>query len=336
MSKRMPSQRGQTTIVSATWEVEAGYEPAEDEALDALLVPGRPVAPAGSMVRAVVDIRRSMLVRDASEPDDLLSDEPFALTPSAQLGAAVTEPDDLPPDEEDPSFGDLFRIQDEPMAIDSLDPSRDAWSLMEAEDDSETTGSHKWDELRGGLGALAGDPESNLDDPVRMYLREIGRVPLLSAFEEVALAKRIERGKLEQQRPPRERNEMILCDAEAAARKLAESNLRLVVSVAKKYIGRGMSLLDLIQEGNIGLIRAVQKYDYTKGFKFSTYATWWIRQAIARAIADQARTIRIPVHMVETINRLIRTSRQLLQELGHEPTADEIGERMQLSGDPRA
>ncbi len=155
----------------------------------------------------------------------------------------------------------------------------------------------------------------SIDDPVRMYLREIGRVPLLSAAQEVQLAQRMGEGDDE------------------ARRHLTEANLRLVVSVAKKYIGRGMSLLDLIQEGNIGLIRAVEKFDYHKGFKFSTYATWWIRQAITRAIADQARTIRIPVHMVETINRLIRTSRRLVQELGRDPTSDEIAKEMGLPPD---
>ncbi|HEY8495948.1 MAG TPA: RNA polymerase sigma factor RpoD, partial [Limnochordales bacterium] len=154
-----------------------------------------------------------------------------------------------------------------------------------------------------------------LDDPVRMYLKEIGRVPLLSAEEEVELAKRIEQGD------------------EEAKRRLAEANLRLVVSIAKRYVGRGMLFLDLIQEGNLGLLKAVEKFDYRKGFKFSTYATWWIRQAITRAIADQARTIRIPVHMVETINKLIRVSRQLLQELGREPTPAEIAERMGLPED---
>jgi len=156
-------------------------------------------------------------------------------------------------------------------------------------------------------------PDSiGLDDPVRMYLREIGRVPLLSAEEEVALAERIEQGD------------------EEAKRLLTEANLRLVVSIAKRYVGRGMLFLDLIQEGNLGLIKAVEKFDHRKGFKFSTYATWWIRQAITRAIADQARTIRIPVHMVETINKLIRVSRQLLQELGREPTPEEIAAEMDM------
>jgi RNA polymerase primary sigma factor len=216
------------------------------------------------------------------------------------------------------------------MVIDPLDAPKSMWGQVATEDDAESNGNHTWDELREGLTAIAADLDSNLDDPVRMYLREIGRVPLLSAKEEISLAKRMERGKLERNNPPRERNYAILCDAEEATRKLTEANLRLVVSVAKKYIGRGMSLLDLIQEGNIGLIRAVEKFDYTKGFKFSTYATWWIRQAITRAIADQARTIRIPVHMVETINRLIRTSRRLLQELGREPTAEEIGAAMEI------
>lgn len=154
-----------------------------------------------------------------------------------------------------------------------------------------------------------------IDDPVRMYLKEIGRVPLLSPDEEVDLAKRMSDG-----------------DQEAKNR-MTESNLRLVVSIAKRYVGRGMQFLDLIQEGNLGLIKAVDKFDYTKGYKFSTYATWWIRQAITRAIADQARTIRIPVHMVETINKVIRVSRQLLQELGHDPTAEEIAEEMNLPVD---
>src|SRR6266581_3696080 len=173
------------------------------------------------------------------------------------------------------------------------------------------------------------DLKSSLDDPVRMYLREIGRVPLLSAEEEVRLAQRMERGKAE--RLKANPNRRYVDDGDEAQRRLTEANLRLVVSVAKKYIGRGMSLLDLIQEGNIGLIRAVEKFDYTKGYKFSTYATWWIRQAITRAIADQARTIRIPVHMVETINRLIRISRRLLQDLGREPTSEEIAEQMEIS-----
>jgi RNA polymerase primary sigma factor len=164
-----------------------------------------------------------------------------------------------------------------------------------------------------------------------MYLREIGRVPLLTAEEEVKLAQRMERGKAEQLKPNPSRR--IIEDGEEAQRRLTEANLRLVVSVAKKYIGRGMSLLDLIQEGNIGLIRAVEKFDYTKGYKFSTYATWWIRQAITRAIAYQARTIRIPVHMVETINRLIRISRRLLQDLGREPTSEEIAEQMEISAE---
>ena len=153
------------------------------------------------------------------------------------------------------------------------------------------------------------------DDPVRMYLKEIGKVPLLTAEEEQDLAKRMTEGD------------------EEARKKLTEANLRLVVSIAKRYVGRGMLFLDLIQEGNLGLIRAVEKFDYTKGYKFSTYATWWIRQAITRAIADQARTIRIPVHMVETINKVIRVSRQLLQELGHDPTAEEIAEEMNLPVD---
>ena len=155
----------------------------------------------------------------------------------------------------------------------------------------------------------------SIEDPVRMYLKEIGKVPLLTAEEEIELAKRMELGDQE------------------AKKRLAEANLRLVVSIAKRYVGRGMLFLDLIQEGNLGLIKAVEQFDYRKGYKFSTYATWWIRQAITRAIADQARTIRIPVHMVETINKLIRVSRQLLQELGREPTPEEIAEEMNMPVD---
>lgn len=163
------------------------------------------------------------------------------------------------------------------------------------------------------LNDLSVPPGVKINDPVRMYLKEIGRVDLLSAEEEISLAERIEEGD------------------EEAKRRLAEANLRLVVSIAKRYVGRGMLFLDLIQEGNMGLIKAVEKFDFRKGFKFSTYATWWIRQAITRAIADQARTIRIPVHMVETINKLIRVQRQLLQDLGREPSPEEIGEDMDLT-----
>jgi len=179
------------------------------------------------------------------------------------------------------------------------------------------------------------------NDPVRMYLREIGRVALLTAQEEVDLALRIEHGleaeaKLETMGDKLSDEEAADLrwtrrDGQKAKRHLVEANLRLVVSIAKRYVGRGMQFLDLIQEGNLGLIRAVEKFDHTKGFKFSTYATWWIRQAITRAIADQARTIRIPVHMVETINKLVRIQRQLLQDLGREPTADEIAEQMELT-----
>ncbi len=171
------------------------------------------------------------------------------------------------------------------------------------------------DSLQRELDVLSSLDSDGVSDPVRMYLKEIGRIPLLTREEEIRLAQRAEAGDLK------------------AKEKLTASNLRLVVSIAKKYIGRGMTFLDLIQEGNKGLIRAVEKYDWTKGFKFSTYATWWIRQAITRAIADQARTIRIPVHMVETINKLMRTSRKLMQDLGREPTPEEIGEAMEMDPD---
>jgi len=179
-------------------------------------------------------------------------------------------------------------------------------------------------------------------DPVRMYLKEIGKVPLLTGPQEVTLAKRIEAGVLATERletetslddEQREGLRAVATDGELAKRQLTEANLRLVVSIAKRYVGRGMALLDLVQEGNLGLIRAVEKFDYTKGFKFSTYATWWIRQAITRAIADQARTIRIPVHMVETMNKVLRVQRQMLQELGREPTVEEVAEKVELTPD---
>ncbi len=181
---------------------------------------------------------------------------------------------------------------------------------VDAPDDEDL---EKENEEEFDLNDLSVPPGVKINDPVRMYLKEIGRVNLLSADEEIELAKRIEEGD------------------EEAKRRLAEANLRLVVSIAKRYVGRGMQFLDLIQEGNMGLIKAVEKFDFQKGFKFSTYATWWIRQAITRAIADQARTIRIPVHMVETINKLIRVQRSLLQDLGREPTPEEIAEEMDIT-----
>jgi RNA polymerase primary sigma factor len=184
-------------------------------------------------------------------------------------------------------------------------------------EDDESIEAAKPDKKSSGVLSKALDltVKSPTNDPVRMYLKEIGKVRLLTAYEEVNLARKIEAGDLE------------------AKRMLVEANLRLVVSIAKKYVGRGMLFLDLIQEGNLGLIRAVEKFDYKKGYKFSTYATWWIRQAITRAIADQARTIRIPVHMVETINKLIRVQRQLLQKLGREPTPEEIARKMKFSAE---
>jgi RNA polymerase primary sigma factor len=182
--------------------------------------------------------------------------------------------------------------------------------------------------------------EGGVSDPVRMYLKEIGKVPLLTGAQEVSLAQRIEQGLLASEKiasangglSPEDRDRLAatVTDGHLAKRQLIEANLRLVVSIAKRYVGRGMLLLDLIQEGNLGLMRAVEKFDYTKGFKFSTYATWWIRQAITRAIADQARTIRIPVHMVETINKVTRVQRQMLQELGREPTVEELGEKLEI------
>jgi RNA polymerase primary sigma factor len=250
----------------------------------------------------------------------------------ATTGGSLVTPVDTPE-----SFDLFAKLQDD-EGMDALDPSKEPPADWEPgpEDEvdvegMEQMGRSRWDDLHEGMGIIVADLESSLDDPVRMYLREIGRVPLLSAEEEVRLAQRMERGRAELLKPVTSRNYRWIDDGEEAQRRLTEANLRLVVSVAKKYIGRGMSLLDLIQEGNIGLIRAVEKFDYTKGYKFSTYATWWIRQAITRAIADQARTIRIPVHMVETINRLIRISRRLLQDLGREPTSEEIAAQMEIS-----
>ena len=191
-------------------------------------------------------------------------------------------------------------------------------------------------------GAAPERSEGGSFDPVRMYLKEIGKVPLLTGAQEVTLAQRIEAGVHATERidarpdlsgEARTSLEAVATDGEMAKRQLTEANLRLVVSIAKRYVGRGMALLDLVQEGNLGLIRAVEKFDYTKGFKFSTYATWWIRQAITRAIADQARTIRIPVHMVETMNKVLRVQRQMLQELGREPTVDEVAAKVELTPD---
>ena len=281
---------------------------------------------------------------------------------------------------------DLITTYLESKGIDVLNLEDDT-NLSEAIDDVDTSDEDEvpneelelieQEEVSGSAGTesdedLAGDA-INIEDPVRMYLKEIGKVPLLTAEEEVAIAKRMENGDiaksllesvfgdgnedpgrvtteeeflsaltLEEQRAEADEKAPILLgktkeelqevveDGEVARKKLAEANLRLVVSIAKRYVGRGMLFLDLIQEGNLGLIKAVEKFDFRKGFKFSTYATWWIRQAITRAIADQARTIRIPVHMVETINKLVRISRQLLQELGREPTPEEIAERMNI------
>ena len=208
----------------------------------------------------------------------------------------------LASDEVDP---DQFELILETLETMGVQVTRDSQAAKEKDENAEESEEEEID--------LSIPEAINIDDPVRMYLKEIGKVPLLTADEEVAIAKRMEAGD------------------ESPKRELAEANLRLVVSIAKRYVGRGMLFLDLIQEGNLGLIKAVEKFDYTKGYKFSTYATWWIRQAITRAIADQARTIRIPVHMVETINKLIRISRQLLQEYGREPTPEEIARAMGIS-----
>jgi len=226
-----------------------------------------------------------------------------------EINTAFDALDDVTPEQLDEFFEELTAA-----GIEIVDDSKEEKPEAEGEGEPEET-------IPDGL---------SLDDPVRMYLKEIGRVPLLSMEQEKSLAMRIEAGELEASRNG-SMDASIVDSGEEAKRQLTEANLRLVVSIAKKYVGRGMLFLDLIQEGNLGLIRAVEKFDYRKGYKFSTYATWWIRQAITRALADQARTIRIPVHMVETINRLIKISRQLLQELGREPSVEEIAEAMGLS-----
>lgn len=254
--------------------------------------------------------------KNKTENDDILNDDKKEQTTEEKLntiikkakekgkityGELASELDDANTDQIDKVF-DAF----EDMGVNVL--RDDDLDLEEPDiDELEAVEEIKVEEI--DLNSMDG---INIDDPVRMYLREIGRIKLLSYEEELELAKRVLEGD------------------EEAKQKLAESNLRLVVSIAKKYVGRGMLFLDLIQEGNMGLIKAVEKFDYTKGYKFSTYATWWIRQAITRAIADQARTIRIPVHMVETINKLIRTSRHLLQQLGREPTPEEISQEMEI------
>ena len=225
----------------------------------------------------------------------------------------VMEEDDLTPDQIDKMY-EVFADK----GIDII--GEDDQMTMDDELDDDDT--EKVPEIHMDLSIPEG---INIDDPVRMYLKEIGRVPLLSAEEEITLAKTIERGN-----SPDATEEEIKAGS-IAKKKLTDANLRLVVSIAKRYVGRGMLFLDLIQEGNLGLLKAVDKFDYSKGYKFSTYATWWIRQAITRAIADQARTIRIPVHMVETINKLIRISRQLLQDKGREPLPEEIAEKMDIS-----
>ncbi len=227
-----------------------------------------------------------------------------------EINGVFENVDDVGPERVEDLFEEITSL-----GIEIVDEQKDEKVAREPEDVS--------DAIPAGL---------SLDDPVRMYLKEIGRVPLLSMEEERTLAMAIEAGELEAQKNGTADNAIIEAGFEAK-RRLTEANLRLVVSIAKKYVGRGMLFLDLIQEGNLGLIRAVEKFDYRKGYKFSTYATWWIRQAITRALADQARTIRIPVHMVETINRLIKVSRQLLQEKGREPTAEEIAQEMGLTPD---
>jgi RNA polymerase primary sigma factor len=254
---------------------------------------------------------------------------------NADLAERLSVPD-LTPDKEDAIYKHLLELgveitEDEALVEEEAEEEEEEAVQVEDADEQRRRERREIDEA---------PVKAPTNDPVRMYLKEIGKVALLTAQEEVDLAKRIEAGDLATERLGNGRDKLSdpqvrelqwqQRDGHRAKRHLVEANLRLVVSIAKRYVGRGMAFLDLIQEGNLGLIRAVEKFDHTKGFKFSTYATWWIRQAITRAIADQARTIRIPVHMVETINKLVRIQRQLLQDLGREPTADEIARQMEL------
>lgn len=236
------------------------------------------------------------------------------------ISDALQEEEDLTPEQIEELYEVLSKNHVDVIPADDEEEEEDIDEVVD--DDNEDEDTLKAKEVTVDLSVPEG---VNIDDPVRMYLKEIGRVPLLSGDEEIVLAKQIEAGAKE------DASYKEMRAGEVAKKKLTDANLRLVVSIAKRYVGRGMLFLDLIQEGNLGLIKAVDKFDYTKGYKFSTYATWWIRQAITRAIADQARTIRIPVHMVETINKLIRISRQLLQDKGREPLPEEIAEEMGIT-----
>lgn len=238
----------------------------------------------------------------------------------SEISDALHEQSDLTAEQLDDIYTTLGKLNIDIVSDVDADDDHEDDNPIEPDDGEENGASEKHISID-----LSVDSGVNIDDPVRMYLKEIGRVPLLSADEEIVLAKQIEAGAEEDATY----KEIQL--SKKAKKKLVDANLRLVVSIAKRYVGRGMLFLDLIQEGNLGLIKAVDKFDYTKGYKFSTYATWWIRQAITRAIADQARTIRIPVHMVETINKLIRISRQLLQDKGREPLPEEIAEGMGIT-----
>ena len=238
----------------------------------------------------------------------------------SEISDALHEQSELTAEQLDDIYTTLGKLNVEIVA--DIDADDTDSHTIETDEDEDEVSSEKKISID-----LSVDSGVNIDDPVRMYLKEIGRVPLLSADEEIVLAKQIEAGAQE------DATYKDIQLSKKAKKKLVDANLRLVVSIAKRYVGRGMLFLDLIQEGNLGLIKAVDKFDYTKGYKFSTYATWWIRQAITRAIADQARTIRIPVHMVETINKLIRISRQLLQDKGREPTPEEIAEGMGITAE---